>query len=657
MPEAPTCTECGSPIPENAPEGCCPRCLFALASTRLSAGDNTVPDPYPAACELHGSIFGDYEILERIGEGGMGVVYKARQGKLGRTVALKMIRSGPLASEVEIQRFRSEAQAAASLQHANVVAIHEIGEQKGRLFFSMDYVEGESLAAAVRRNTLSAERAARYVKTVAEAVHYAHENGILHRDLKPANVLIDANDQPRITDFGLAKQLDVESGLTVSGEVMGTPSYAPPEQAEGRRGDMGPASDVYSLGAILYDLLVGRPPFRAETPVDTLRQVIDTEPVSPRLLNPKTPRDLETICLKCLAKKPRQRYGSARDLAEELERFLNNQPILARPISSVTRAWRWAQRKPARAGLTSLLLLVLLLLGAAAFLFQREALDGNMHSAEVAAGWIGGQLDTLRKEVEKTARDPKLLEKFEATGDNTELEKHLVDRHEEGNESGVTWMEEAPFHSLNLFDHAGNLLARSPPEVDTLQNCVDRDWFKGATKGRGKPYVSRVYHSRIGEPRDKFGISMRIDGVTRNPVVFMASVTTAPSGSLSGHQRNAVLIGRLDQSDESWLAEREWLIVAHHTFNRSSEAIEIVDLPKGIREGKTSGGTRFYLDPEYPFWKGPWLAGYAKIPDTEFYVIVQTRNWVARAFIVAGLLGIAGSAGYFTWRAMRRRAR
>lgn len=308
-----------------------------------------------------GTLFGDYELLSPIAKGGMGVVYKARQRKLNRIVAVKMILSGHLADESDIERFYAEAEAAAALSHPNIVAIHEIGEVNGQHFFSMDYIEGQSLAALVQENPLPPRRAAELVQTIAEAVQFAHDNGVIHRDLKPANVLLDRRQRPLITDFGLAKQVRSQSQRTMAGSIMGTPSYMPPEQAAGKTDQIGPWSDLYSLGAILYELLTGRPPFRAASPFETIRQVLDTEPPSPRLLNPGVPKDLETICLKCLQKERTRRYASAQELADELGRFLRGEPIRARPISQVERLWRLCRRHPVTA--SAIALAVLLLIG------------------------------------------------------------------------------------------------------------------------------------------------------------------------------------------------------------------------------------------------------------------------------------------------------
>ncbi|MBM4070239.1 MAG: serine/threonine protein kinase [Planctomycetes bacterium] len=303
-------------------------------------------DKMPSAGSRVG-YFGDYELLSEIARGGMGVVFCARQVSLNRIVALKMILAGQLASAQEVQRFQAEARTAANLQHANIVAIHEVGEHDGQHYFSMDYVEGRNLTDMVRDSPLPPHEAARYVKLCAEAIHYAHQQGTLHRDLKPSNVLIDKFDQPRVTDFGLAKQLAGEPGAsapafhTQTGAAVGTPSYMPPEQASADRGKLGPASDVYSLGAVLYELVTGRPPFRAATPMDTLLQVLSSEPAAPRLVNPSLSRDLETIVLKCLAKEPEKRYASAKDLADDLQAYLENRPISARRPGYLERAGRW----------------------------------------------------------------------------------------------------------------------------------------------------------------------------------------------------------------------------------------------------------------------------------------------------------------------------
>ena len=303
--------------------------------------------------------FGDYVLLERLGKGGMGVVYKAKQVSLNRVVAVKMILAGQLADAQDITRFHLEAEAAANLDHPNIVQIYEIGEHQGQHYFSMRYVEGESLADRLKTCPLPAREAARFIEQVARAIAYAHGRGVIHRDLKPANILVNGQNQPHVTDFGLAKRVQGDNDLTASSQVLGTPSYMPPEQAAGRLQEISERSDLYSLGATLYALLVGRPPFQADNPLDTLVQVREQEPVSLRQLNPNLPRDLETICAKCLEKVPSCRYSTATEFADELRRFLDGKPIHARPVSQPERLWRWCKRQPVVAGLAATLVLML----------------------------------------------------------------------------------------------------------------------------------------------------------------------------------------------------------------------------------------------------------------------------------------------------------
>ena len=304
--------------------------------------------------------FGDYELLSEIARGGMGVVYKARQLKANRIVALKMILAGNLADEEDIQRFYVEAKAAANLQHPNIVPVYDVGEHDGQHYFSMGFVEGESLADRVKRGPLPPREAAEMIKAIADGVAYAHQHGTVHRDLKPANVLIDATGQPKITDFGLAKNRQDDSGLTATGQILGTPSFMPPEQAQGDIAHVGPLADVYSLGATLYQLLTGRPPFLAASLVETLQQVLHQDPAPPRQINHAIDKDLETICLKCLQKEQSKRYESAEALIADLTRWLNGQPIAARPVGRIERTWRWCRRNRAIASLLFSVALMLL---------------------------------------------------------------------------------------------------------------------------------------------------------------------------------------------------------------------------------------------------------------------------------------------------------
>jgi eukaryotic-like serine/threonine-protein kinase len=350
------CSRCGRDFRPTALEGLCPDCLAQLAFGPAVAAETEPGADLSTSPSV--AYFGDYALLAEIARGGSGVVYKAKQRSLNRLVAVKMLLFGHLAREDVVRRFKAEAEAAALLQHPNIIRIHEVGEHEGQYYFSMDFVEGQSLAERARDNPLPPELAADYLRTIAETVHYAHQRGILHRDLKPSNILIDPLDQPRITDFGLAKRLDIDEDLTRTGQVMGTPHYMSPEQARGRRGEVTVASDVYGLGAVLYHLLTGQPPFLAESLEGVFDQVLHREPLRPGLLSPRVPRDLETVCLKCLEKDPRRRYPSAQELADDLARFAHGEPVHALPVTTVQRLRRWCRRKPALAASIAALHLV-----------------------------------------------------------------------------------------------------------------------------------------------------------------------------------------------------------------------------------------------------------------------------------------------------------
>ena len=329
------------------------------ASSRDGGADGTVRGwseaagaaPVPPPTEVPPPEIEGYEILGLLGQGGMGVVYKARQAAANRVVALKMILGGFADGEAR-ERFRTEAHAVARLQHPNVVQVFQVGEYRGLPFFSLEFCAGGSLEARLKAAPTTPAEAARLIDVLARAVHHAHERGIVHRDLKPANVLLTEDGTPKLTDFGLAKKLD-EVGRTQTGAVMGSPPYMAPEQASGRVKEIGPLTDVYGLGAILYECLTGRPPFKADTLVETLIQVQQDEPAAPRRLRAGTPRDLETICLKCLQKDPKRRYSSAAALADDLRRHLAGEPITARPVGRLERAWRWGRRRAALLGIAA----------------------------------------------------------------------------------------------------------------------------------------------------------------------------------------------------------------------------------------------------------------------------------------------------------------
>src|SRR5436190_278615 len=353
------CAKCCAKISSDAPRGVCPACLLetglGLLADEAVAG---VGDPGRhdgvSALDRKKAVrpprmlgdFGDYELLEEIGRGGQGVVYRARQKSLNRTVALKVIGLGHWATEAHLKRFRREAESAASLEHPCIVPIHEVGERDGSCYFSMKFIEGGQLDEVVRREPMPLRRAVELIDKVARTVHYAHEHHVLHRDIKPGNILLDRQGEPHLTDFGLARLVETESTVTRTMEVLGTPSYMAPEQAVGNNAAVSSVTDVYGLGAVLYQLLTGHPPFAGGTTYETVRLVLDTEPRQPRLLNPKVDRDLNTICLKCLEKHPRRRYASALALAEDLERWLKHEPILAHRTGIFTRGGKWVRRNP-----------------------------------------------------------------------------------------------------------------------------------------------------------------------------------------------------------------------------------------------------------------------------------------------------------------------
>src|SRR5213079_259181 len=378
------CRKCGAKILSDAPEGLCTGCVLETALGILPdavAGGDDPGQPassMPAtahAAKVLGEL-GDYELLEEVGRGGQGVVFRARQKSLNRIVALKVIGLGQWATKAHLKRFRLEAEAAAGLDHPCIVPIYEVGERDGQCYFSMKFVEGGQLDEVVRHAPMSIRQAVELIVKVARTVHYAHEHGILHRDIKPGNILLDAKGEPHLTDFGLARLLETEGSVTQTLDVMGTPSYMAPEQAVGNNTGVSNATDVYGIGAVLYQLLTGHPPFAGGTTYETIKLVLDTEPRQPRLWNPRIDRDVSTICLKCLEKDPKRRYSSALALAEDLERWLRHEPILARRTGVVSRTEKWVRRNPTGA-----------------------LLAASLVALAAAAGWIVWKTEFIRQPI------------------------------------------------------------------------------------------------------------------------------------------------------------------------------------------------------------------------------------------------------------------
>ena len=498
------CDECGAGIPIGAPEGHCTTCLFLLGLGR--GGDDAVPDTTdltPLLAKTHSPMgvkfyrLGDYELLEEIARGGMGVVFRARQISLNRPVALKLILGGQLASPVMVKRFQVEAEAAASLHHPNIASIHETGECEGYHFYSMELVDGAGLDRRLSEYQLPAVEAltnerkpaarqsqrliARLMAAVARAVDYAHQRGVLHRDLKPSNILIDRDGEPHLVDFGLAKLVNQErTQFTLSGAVLGTPNYMAPELASGRAAHATTAADVYSLGAILYELLAGNPPFQAPTAVEIWRRALEEEPANPASRNRLVDRDLATIALRCLEKEPQQRYASAATLAEDLERWLAGEPIAARPVSAGEKFWRWCRRKPALAvlALTALAFAVAGFIGVSSQ-WRRAERQARATQLNLYAADIGAAQQALREG--NLGRARALLDAYRPVDGGEDLRgfEWRMLRHLAQGDHVVAYLGHSNTIRSLAFSPDGNWLATASAENavqvwDLRQNCLSR---------------------------------------------------------------------------------------------------------------------------------------------------------------------------------------
>lgn len=595
----------------------------------------------------------DYEVLKEIGRGGMGIVYKANQKSLNRTVAIKTIIDGALASESHVKRFRREAQAVAKLQHPNIITVHEVGEQEGQHFFSMDYIEGRSLADLVHDDSISPTQAAHFLKTVAEAIHYAHQRRILHSDLKPGNILLDEKGKPYVTDFGLAKRLGEDARK--SGTVEGTAGYMAPEQAAGDE-DLTTASDVYGLGAILYSLLTGRPPFRGETLKETLRLVREKIPKPPRALNPGVDSDLEAVCLKCLSKGKDQRYGSADALAEDLTRYQAGEETTARPWSRRERFTRWCKRNLAVTSLVGAIAVIsMLAITMALFVANARkeaqleaALQSNSFAATDLATTADLQLRLLGRPAGAAAADSRLAGLL-ANGDRDGLQRYLGE---------ICSARPSPFTSCFILNRDGVMVARVRPDQPHIDDLTKdsfnwRDYFQGAKSHLGKRGIGSVHISRVyrGKSDDlyKFAITAPIwDDQEKFLGVIATSVTTDATMGLvhvTDPRRVWAIIAPKD-IDSPELDPRsvlgKYVILFHPAYRHGVPAVEFPDGSMIAARVKRDHARELDLpdsslvlppDDEYrdpvasvdEHYEGRWIAGFAPVGNTGFIVIVQHR--------------------------------
>ncbi|HYO59818.1 protein kinase domain-containing protein [Archangium sp.] len=608
--------------------------------------------------------FGDYELVELIARGGMGVVYKARHVSLGRTVALKRIAKGELASDAEVHRFIAEARFAASLEHPNIVPIYEVGAHEGDHYFTMPLLEGGSLAGQVRRFRGSPREAASLLETIARAVHYGHQRGVLHRDLKPANLLLDAAGVPHIADFGVAKAFNKGAGVSMSG-VVGTPLYMAPEQAWPRGQPLTVAADVYSLGVILYELLTGQPPLKANDLSQQFALLRDAEPLPPSALAPSISRDLETICLKCLEKEPARRYGSAEELADELQRYREGREIQARPRGPLGRVWMWCLRHPLGAGLLATLLWCLSVAAVGAVRIardqaedlRRDALRVNLYAARLVAGTVLFELGQYRQGVERAAAQPQLVAALQSR-DAAALESFC--RHGftyyDGPRGGLKSSDAgSPFALCFIQDTAGRTIGRwpQPPHAILGKEYGWRDYFQGARRlaaeGRRAAYVSRAFKTE-SDGKYAFALAAPVyaaDG-TWLGVLGVTVATDSRLGLLrlndsSDSDRTVTLVALTDRArGQVELPARDvYAVLAHERLGRGMPATlepqTARQLARSLPEPSSNGHEQLqlpdfggrvlegYRDPvsDEP---GTWLAAFAPVGHTAFAVIVQTRE-------------------------------
>jgi eukaryotic-like serine/threonine-protein kinase len=697
-----SCPRCGRAWGSHALEGLCPRCVLAEALEGLDSEEP--PELLPPQGERLPLRFGEYELLRRIASGGMGVVYEARDLRIDRVVALKMIIDGALASEEEVDRFYAEARKAALLAYPHIVPVYEVGECDGRHYFTMRLLEGGSLAEHRDQFKGEPKRAAALVAVIARAIHHGHQRRIIHRDLKPANILLDADGHPHVTDFGVARHIEQE-GLTRTGMVVGTPEYMAPEQAAGLVHRLTTAVDVYGLGAILYELLTGQPPFTAKQGTHILQQVQETEPVAPHTLGSRVDPDLETICLKCLEKEPERRYGSAEQLAEELERYLHDEPILARRISQPARVWRWCRRHPLLAGAVATALWLLIIMTVASLFVARaqaqerreEVLRANAHAAEMVAGTVLFQLKEYAEVVGRAAEDPELRGVLQH-GDVAPLRRFLqttFERHDDPRSELRGSGEPPPFENWFIQDTQGVVKARwpHPPGYALGRDYSWRDYFLGAAAlgraGHHTVYISRSGFESEVDGRYRLAISAPLFGEDKQwlGVLVVMMGTGSSLGSLRlddpDSESCTVIVAPRDRSRQELLdvPPHEYVVLFHEALERG-KAATLDDLAasrvrevllKAPRQGERQlkllkqWASMAYDNHRDPVMgnAGPWLAGFAPVGSTGLVVIVETRDaattaplrTLARRLAVWGGLPFLLGASFISltlWLAWRR---
>jgi tRNA A-37 threonylcarbamoyl transferase component Bud32 len=592
--------------------------------------------------------FGRYQLQAVIGRGGMGVVFRALDTTLKRTVALKTI-DRPLASALDMARFRVEAETAATLRHPNIVPVHDVGVHEGQPYYTMALVEGSSVHAALPSFAGQPRRAAALIATVAEAIHDAHRAGVIHRDLKPGNILLDAAGAPLVTDFGLAKKLGSEP-LTADGSVFGTAEYMAPEQAAGRPGQVGVAADVYALGAILFELLAGRPPIAGATPAETLRLIAVQEPRFPRE-GPRVDPELAAVCLAALRKEPAARYATADALAEDLRRWLAGAPVRARKVSRPHQLWRLARRHPSPVAIS----LLAAALGVSGFYLaalnagrRREILEANLYTARQVGREFLERIQLWGEHVSAAAREPELVAQLArwqstmaarprpfatmpASPEQRALQAHCERLHRANDPTFENW---------NLLDATGTMVARTPADQVIGGSFPTRDYFKGTLAHRGRPglaaiHVSRVYRS-AADGRYKFDISTPVlDPAGALVGVLAVSVTTGPNMGLPhlhDERRKAVLLAPADGDRGTG-----YVVIMHPAYAHGAEAVALqrplipavfprsceAELSPEVLDRATSRRLDYGAGPAFT---GRWLAGLAPVGNTGFVVVIQRED-------------------------------